>query len=206
MKRFFITAIVAVFAFAAVNAQLLYRISGNGLSKPSYLIGTHHFANASFIDKIPGAKEAFVETDQVYGEIKWDDMMSPDSLQMMMEKEKLPDGKTLKDVLPADQYSKLDAYLKRTMGVGFENPMVAAQMGTLTPAALQTRLTLIMYMQDHTVDFDPTNSFDLYFQSQAQKSNKPQADLRPCRFRPPCCFRAIPWSARLSCFHACSTT
>ena len=40
------------------NAQLLYKISGNGLTQPSYIIGTYHLAPVSFVDSIPGLKEA----------------------------------------------------------------------------------------------------------------------------------------------------
>ena len=40
MKRFFITLILAIVAFVGANAQLLYKISGNGLDAPSYLVGT----------------------------------------------------------------------------------------------------------------------------------------------------------------------
>jgi hypothetical protein len=42
-----------------VNAQLLYKISGNGLEKPSYIVGTYHLAPGNFADSIPGLKDAF---------------------------------------------------------------------------------------------------------------------------------------------------
>lgn len=38
------------------QAQLLYKISGNGLKAPSYIIGTYHFADVKFTDSIPGLK------------------------------------------------------------------------------------------------------------------------------------------------------
>lgn len=38
------------------QAQLLYKISGNGLKVPSYIIGTYHFADVKFTDSIPGLK------------------------------------------------------------------------------------------------------------------------------------------------------
>ena len=36
-------------AFSA-NAQLLWKVSGNGLNQPSYIIGTHHLAPFSIMD------------------------------------------------------------------------------------------------------------------------------------------------------------
>ena len=40
------------------NAQLLWKISGNGLEKPSYILGTHHLAPLSIKDSIAGLPEA----------------------------------------------------------------------------------------------------------------------------------------------------
>lgn len=36
------------------NAQLLWKISGNGQEKPSYILGTHHLAPLSIKDSIAG--------------------------------------------------------------------------------------------------------------------------------------------------------
>ena len=44
-----IASAIVAFAFCA-NAQLLWKISGNGLNKPSFVIGTHHIAPASMLD------------------------------------------------------------------------------------------------------------------------------------------------------------
>ena len=86
MKRIVMTMAACVVAAVSINAQLLYKISGNDLEKPSYIIGTHHLANVGFVEKINGVKEALTETEQVYGELKWDVMANPDSLKAMQEK------------------------------------------------------------------------------------------------------------------------
>ena len=65
MKRLFMTFAFAVMTVAGMQAQLLYKISGNGLTKPSYIIGTYHLAPVSFADSIPGLKEAMAATEQV---------------------------------------------------------------------------------------------------------------------------------------------
>ena len=46
MKRKFIIALF-IFATLTVDAQFLFRISGNGLLEPSYLLGTIHVLSAS---------------------------------------------------------------------------------------------------------------------------------------------------------------
>lgn len=183
MRKIIITAMTAVMAITGASAQLLYRISGKDLTKPSYVIGTHHLANVGFAEKVPGLKDALTETEQVYGELKWDDLTCPDSMRIMKESMILKDGKTLKDVLSAEAYKKVDNYLKKTMGVGLSHPQVSAQMGKLTPAALTNQLTVLMYMQRHMGEFDPTSTFDQYFQAQAQKNNEPVGGLETISFQ-----------------------
>ena len=46
MKRKFIIALF-IFATLTVDAQFLFRISGNGLPEPSYILGTIHVLSAS---------------------------------------------------------------------------------------------------------------------------------------------------------------
>ncbi len=50
-------------------AQLLWKISGNGLEKPSYLSGTHHIAPLSIRDSLTGFHEAFDNCTQLYDEL-----------------------------------------------------------------------------------------------------------------------------------------
>ena len=166
-----------------MNGQLLYKISGNGLEKPSYIIGTHHLANVGFVEKINGVKEALTETDQVYGELKWDALTNPDTLQIMQQKMTLPEGKTLKDILSADQYKRLDAFMTAKLGAGMSNPMVASQMAKLTPMALVTQFQVLLYMMNHMGEFDPTSTFDQYFQAQAEKNNLPCGGLETVSFQ-----------------------
>ena len=52
MKRITL-ALAALIITIGANAQLLWKISGNGLTKPSYLFGTHHVAPLSVIEGCP---------------------------------------------------------------------------------------------------------------------------------------------------------
>ena len=178
----FVATLLQIFALPT-HAQLLYKISGNGLEKHSYIIGTHHLANVGFVDKIPGVKEALTEAEQVYGELRWDALTNPDSLAAMQKVMQLPEGKTLKDVLTEDQYKRLDAFMTAKLGAGMSNPMVAAQMGKMTPMALVTQFQVLLYMMNHMGEFDPTSTFDQYFQTQAQKNNMPCGGLETVAFQ-----------------------
>ena len=183
MKRKLMTLAVLLTAAVSVNAQLLYKISGNGLEKPSYIIGTHHLATVGFVEKINGVKEALTETEQVYGEVKWDAMANPDSLKAMQEKMMLPEGQTLKTILTPEQYKRLDAFMTAKLGAGMSNPMVEAQMGKLSPMALVTQFQVLLFMMNHMGEFDPSSTFDQYFQAQAQKNNLPCGGLETMSFQ-----------------------
>lgn len=177
MKKILMTIVACSLAAMNVNAQLLYKISGNGLEKPSYIIGTHHLANVGFVEKINGVREALTETDQVYGELVWDSMTNPDSLKLVQNAMLLPDGKTIKDYLTPEQFKRLDAFMVAKMGAGMSNPMVAAQMGKMTPMALVTQFQLLLFMTKHMGEFDPSSTFDQYFQAQAKKNGLPCGGL-----------------------------
>ena len=192
MKRTALTIVAAVVAAVSMNGQLLYKISGNGLEKPSYIIGTHHLANVGFVEKINGVKEALAETDQVYGEVKWDAMTNPDSLKAMQQVMMLPEGKTLKDILTADQYKRLDTFMTQKLGAGMSNPTVAAQMGKLSPMTLVTQFQVLLFMMNHMGEFDPSSTFDQYFQAQAQKNNLPCGGLETLAFQAQLLYKGQP--------------
>lgn len=203
MRKLLLTALlISVFA-VQVHGQLLYRISGNGLQQSSYIIGTFHLANAGFVDKIPGVREAMTATRQVCGEVVWADMLNADTLKMAQSLMMLPDGKRLRDVLTTEQYRKVDDCLKSMLGVGLDNPQVAAQMGSMTPAALFTQLSVLQYMARHMGEFDPTSTFDQYFQAQATHNNELVRGLESVSFQAGILYRSMPMARQveqLLCF------
>lgn len=182
MKRTFLTFLLAVVAIAGVNAQLLYRISGKGLDKPSYIVGTYHLAPASFADSIPGAQAALDEVEQVCGEVDMAEMQSMAGLQKVMTAMMLPDGKSLSDILTAEELGKLNTFMMETLGADLNNPMVAAQLGKMTPTAISTQLQMVQYMK-MTPGFDPTAMIDSYFQNVAKAAGKPVVGFESVDFQ-----------------------
>lgn len=182
MKRTFLTFLLAVVAIAGVNAQLLYRISGKGLDKPSYIVGTYHLAPASFADSIPGAQAALDEVEQVCGEVDMAEMQSMAGLQKVMAAMMLPDGKSLSDILTAEELGKLNTFMMETLGADLNNPMVAAQLGKMTPTAISTQLQMVQYMK-MTPGFDPTAMIDSYFQNVAKAAGKPVVGFESVDFQ-----------------------
>lgn len=197
MRKFFITIFFVLFYIVGVHAQLLYKISGNNLPRPSYIIGTHHLANVGFVNKIKGVNDALTNTEQVYGELIWDNMTNADSVAYMKQQMTLPDGKTLKEVLSTEQYAKLNAYLKSAMQADLNNPIVQAQMGKLTPLAMVIQLTILSYMTKHIGEFDPTSTFDQYFQAQAKKNKEYVGGLETVAFQAKVLYGSMPLQRQL---------
>lgn len=175
-KALFLLSFMALFSIGT-RAQLLYKVWGNGLASPSYIVGTYHLANTAFIDKIAGAKDAIMKTSQIVGELKLEDMMNPDSLEWMKQAATMAADSTIKDVLTPAEYAKLNTTLKAALGADLTNPMVMQQMGHLNPLSLTIALEMTLFMQRHMGEFDPTNPMDAYFQKQAQANNEPTAGL-----------------------------
>lgn len=169
MKQLFGTLFLAISFIGTANAQLLYRVSGNGLEEPSYIIGTYHLAPASFVDDIRGAHEAMAAVEQVYGEVDTENLDS--AQQLMLEAMMLPEGRRIADLFTEDEMSRINAYVREVMGVDLSNPFVAEQLGRMRPSVLAVQLLMLQFMKI-TPDFDATNLIDEYFQKEARKVGK----------------------------------
>lgn len=155
MKKTIFSLLLLIVTAVSVNAQLLWKISGNGLEKPSYLFGTHHIAPVSVIDSVPGMSEAISGVDKIYGEMIMSEATTPQSQQVMMSYAMAPQDSLLTSVLAPAQLDSLNTMLKRYMG-----PMGSAnQFAQLKPAMLSTLLAL---MQSQTIfpNFNPQQQLD----------------------------------------------
>ncbi len=181
MKRI-LTALALLLATLGTQAQLLYKITGNGLKAPSYIVGTYHLAPVSFVDSIPGIRQAMAETQQTYGELIMEELLGADSLAIMQQAMMMPDGMTIDKLLSADEMSRLNAFMKEIMGMDMTNPMLAQQMGKLSPSALSNTLSLLNYIKK-TGGFDAQNQFDNYFQKEAHAQGKGVGGLETMAFQ-----------------------
>ena len=163
------TAIIASITYS--QAQILYRISGKGLEKPSYIVGTYHLAPASFADSIPGMKTAIEGTQQVCGELDIMDAFKPENAARLMQSQMLPEGTTLTSLLTAEQLERLNKLLLDVMGSNLNDEAFAAQIDKMTPAALSTTLSLSSYMKK-VESFNPMELIDNHFQMLALQNGK----------------------------------
>jgi uncharacterized protein len=93
----------------APKAQtLLWEISGNGLKKSSYLLGTIHVGCAKRLALTPEQQKALSKSQQLYLEI---DLSKPASVTSNDSIErKIPGGKKLRDFMTVAQYENLENY------------------------------------------------------------------------------------------------
>lgn len=183
MKKLLLSAVAILIACAA-SGQVLYSISGNGLKKESYIVGTHHLVDASFAKEIPGMDKAMKMTKQVYGELKMGDMMNPDTMKMAQEAMYIPDGGKIKELLGEKYFDKLNKLFESLIGIPFESPQLYEQLGGMRPSALESQLTVLMYWAKNQGAFDPpTNGLDSYFQQQAIANKKETFGLETYAFQ-----------------------
>lgn len=171
MKNLFLTLFLAFASICVCDAQLLYRISDNSLPKPSYIVGTYHLAPASFVDSIPGAKAALNAVDVVCGEIAISEMEGKANEKKMKEAMMLPDGKSLADVLTADEMQRLNRYMDGVLGMNLDNPILKRLIGKMTPMAIAIQLQMMQYAK-LTPQFNPLKLIDAHFQKIAKKAGK----------------------------------
>ena len=86
---------------------LLWEISGNGLSKPSYLFGTFHLLCRDDINFSPAVKQAINNSHEVYLELDMDDPATLLGGIMLMN---MKDGKKLKDLYTEEEYKRVSSF------------------------------------------------------------------------------------------------
>ncbi|MBD3725080.1 MAG: TraB/GumN family protein [Flavobacteriaceae bacterium] len=102
------------------NAQklensLLWKITGNGLKKPSYVLGTMHLICDPTLS--PKTLRALDKTSQLYLEI---DLTNESSILNASEDFYMEENQTIKGLLTEEEYLKLDEFLKKYMSVSLE--------------------------------------------------------------------------------------
>ena len=147
------------------NAQLLWKISGNGQEKPSYILGTHHLVPLRIKDSIAGLPQAIDGTAQVYGEVVMSEAMSPEFMQTMQQSMMIAGDTTLQALFTPEQYEVVGKVVKENMMADI------AMLAKLKPAAITQQLTVILCMK-HLGGFNPQEQLDTYFQQQAIQNGK----------------------------------
>lgn len=175
MKKMIVLACALLVASAA-NAQLLWKVSGNGLEKPSYLFGTHHLAPLSVLDKVPGYKEAFNATTQVVGEVDMKDFKSPENMQKMMNAMTISNDTTAQMLFTEKELEMINAFLKPNAGFDL------TQAPKIKPAFINA-IAAIAVVRKSLPGYNPNEQLDGYFQTQGEKEGKKIGGLETIDFQ-----------------------
>ena len=161
IKLFLIAVIFSSFYFNNIYAQkedksLLYEISGNGVTQPSYIYGTIHIICKDDFVMTDVTKQKFGTSQQVYLEIDMDDpsMMSEVQKNMM-----ITDGSTLKTLMSETDYQKVSKFFKDSVKINI------GMMDKMKPFILSS-MTLPKMMSC------PTQSYEETFVKMAKEQQK----------------------------------
>jgi len=154
----------SVFAQDYPSGSLLWKVSGNNLEKPSYLLGTLHLKSGNYLNEIAGATEAIAESEQIIGELDMTDMTKIQ--QQMMPAMMMSADTTYKLLYTEEEYKLVSEKITSILGMGLD------QLGMLKPSAIQTTIAAMIFKK-LIPDLDETNSLDIAIQRIGQERSKP---------------------------------
>ena len=167
MKKIMMTWAAVLCCAMTVQAQLLYKISGNGLKEPSYIVGTNHYAAISFVDSIPGLRRAMKVTQQVYGETK--KSASEHTYEESIKYLLLPDGTTIDSLLSDDEMKRLTAFMVDSCKIDADDVELYLD---LKPFPLAAWLAAKCDGSEETLTSNGGKIFDVYFEQEALAQGK----------------------------------
>ncbi|MEO8572830.1 MAG: TraB/GumN family protein [Pyrinomonadaceae bacterium] len=163
----FVVAATSIFVSAqsktSASPSLLYQVTGNGITKPSYIFGTFHAVCASDMVPLESLDTYITQTDQLIMEIDMDDAAE---MQSMAKAVVIPDGKTIKDLLTPEQFAKVDEMFKSLLGYSAENVKM------VKPAML----TVFVLTSSKSIGCTPV-TYDLSIMQNAAGKKKPIVGL-----------------------------
>lgn len=172
MKR--LTLVLGLLLVAtAVHAQLLWKVTGNGLGRPSYILGTHHMAPSTMIDQIKGMNEAIAGCDIVVGEVEKDSLMSPEVQARMAQAMVAPLDSTLDKVLTPADYGIVEKVFNKYFGT---LGMKLKQVNNLKPSAISTQMQAMQAIK-YFPNFDANSLIDVIVQTRANEAGRPSVGL-----------------------------
>lgn len=177
MKR--ILTILALFLMCLTsNAQLVWKISGNGIQKPSYILGTHHGCPFNYCDSIPGLMKAFDKVDNIIGEINMIEFseMSPERMQKMQAMMMMPADTSLLSLFNEEKTAKVNAWLKDEMGASLEMLSVMKPMTIMVTVQNKEIMEVIPEIATMT-------SIDKYMQTLGQRKGKTIGELETADYQ-----------------------
>jgi len=150
------------------DSSLLWKVSGNGLEKESFLFGTIHIICKSDFVMDERITSAFESTDELILEL---DMSDPE-LQLKMQQVSMNPGmKNIKSDMEESMAAALDEFLLKNYGAGL------AQLGILKPFVLSSMVLL------KALPCTEIESYETFFTSKAGDTGMPVIGLETVEFQ-----------------------
>jgi len=157
-----------LFAQNYPSGSLLWKISGNNLEKPSYILGTFHLKSGAYLDSIPGATAALNRSEQVVGELEMSNMQE---MQIQMQSQMtMPTDTTYNMLYSTKEYDYVSEKLVTLLGANLDN------IGNLKPAIIQQTLVIMSYAR-LIPESDQEDLLDVFIQQEAIRQQKPVLGL-----------------------------
>ncbi len=151
-----------------VSAQLLWKIEGNGLEKPSYVYGTMHILCPDDIAVSENVKLAYQNSNALVLELNPTDPAVLTEIQQLAVNPGFVN--IYKDLATAD-YQKIDKVLTESFGAGLE------EMGVLKPFLLTSMITMTL------LPCEQPGSLEGYFIELTKEDDKEIIELETARFQ-----------------------
>jgi len=181
-RKIIVTVLVTLCFIVSAQAQLLWKVSGNGLTKPSYLFGTHHLIEKDQVKDFDKILNLASESDAVVGEMDMTDMAA---MQAKIMQGAMMQGKNIREMISADDYVLVDTELKQLLGAGLD------QLGTFKPMMLQAMYGVMVYLKSQNITKQP-EGVDVLFQKKAKENNKPVIGLETIEQQSAILFDSLP--------------
>ncbi|HEY3876532.1 MAG TPA: TraB/GumN family protein [Candidatus Kapabacteria bacterium] len=137
-----------------------YRITKAGSADTSYLFGTLHLLEASYVDTMPRVMHALGGADMVVGELEMDSVAHGFTIQSLMAQTPLD------SVLTPSQFELV------TKAVEKYSPVPIMMLNLAEPVVVYTIVMEGMYEQAHPENHKTGVPMDLYFQQYAKNHGK----------------------------------
>ena len=151
IKKVSIFAVLASLSLS-MTAQLFWKVTGNGLERESYILGTMHDAPVSMIDEIPGLNDAIQNCDLAIGEVdKNDQGPQIDMMELMV-----PPDSTLDKLLSPEDYHIVEKVVNERLestGVTLDQ-LLMFRPGLIRITAMDTDLSALSDSESEEMLFD----------------------------------------------------
>ena len=177
MKRI-LTILALTLLCLTSNAQLVWKISGNGIKKPSYILGTHHGCPFTYCDSIPGLMKAFDKVANIIGEINMIEFaeMSPERMQKMQAMMMMPADTSLLSLFSTEEAAKVNEWLGKKMGASLEMLSVMKPMTIMVTVQNKEMMEVIPEIATMT-------TIDKYMQTLGQRKGKTIGELETADYQ-----------------------